>query len=66
MAGVDAAEDGMTATLAPGILNMIVGFAHPRAVDSVGWVANLWFDDDDDDNDNGTRKSVLDPSQNDS
>ena len=30
VAGVDAAEDGMTATLAPGILETIVAFALDR------------------------------------
>jgi hypothetical protein len=33
--GVDAADDGMTATLAPGIL-LIVALAAPRRVNSTG------------------------------
>lgn len=52
-AGVDAAEDGMTATLAPGILDLIVAGCTSSG-DPVGLQGGLAGDD----NDNGTRSGV--------
>ena len=62
VAGVDAAEDGMTATLAPGILDLIVA-----GCTSSGGPVGLQGGLAGDDNDNGTRKRCWTlPSQNDS
>ena len=57
VAGFDAAEDGMTATLAPGILWTVVAFARRAGENRT---AAMWIGGDGD-NDNGTRELVLDP-----